>query len=132
MLNNKSLQTFLAIGPLVAFVLLFIGYFTFFFAIFTQVSTFEEMDSVGNPAPPTGIFVGLGVFFILIMLALFLSLFSLIYFIIHAVKNPNLEGENSNMRIVWVLIMAFVGGIGQLIYWIVEIKSKDPRPIIPN
>lgn len=132
MLNNKSLQAFLAIGPLVIFGLLFISYFAFFIATFAQASTFEEIDTAGNMVPPTGLVVGFGIFFVLIMVAVFLSLFSLVYFIIHAVKNPNLEGENSNMRIVWILIMAFIGGIGQLIYWIVEIKSKNPRPIIPN
>ena len=132
MLNNKSLQAFLAIGPMVIFGLLFISYFAFFIAIFAQASIFEEMGAARNTAPPAGLFLGFGVFFVLIMLAVFLSLFSLVYFIIHAVKNPNLEGENSNMRIVWVLIMAFIGGIGQLIYWIVEIKSKQPRPIIHN
>jgi len=56
------------------------------------------------------------------------SLFSFIYFIIHVIKNPNLE--QNNMRLIWILIIVLVGGIGNLIYWIAEIESKKPRPII--
>ncbi len=126
MLNNSKLQAFLAIAPMVLFAVLFIGYFAF---IFTMVFQVENME---NEPPPFGFFAGFGVFFVLIMLTVLLSLFSLVFFILHAAKNPNLENNNSNMRLVWILIMVFVGGIGQLIYWIAEIKSKNPRPVIPN
>ncbi len=42
--------------------------------------------------------------------------------IVHATQNPNLK-EN-NMLIVWILLFVFVSGIGQLVYWIVEIIGK--------
>ena len=127
MLNKNSLQTFLAIAPVIMFVLLFAGYFVFIFSFLFQIETLENS---GQDAPPMAFFAGFGVFFVLIMLTVLLSLFSLIYYIIHAAKNPNLE-EN-NMRIVWILILLFISGIGQLIYWYVEIKTKNPRPVIPD
>ncbi len=132
MLNNKSLQAFLAIAPIFLFAALIMSYFAFFFMIFANVQQFENMEQTGDPNFPAGFMAGFGIFFALIMLTVLLSLFSLIYFILHAAKNPNLNENNGNMRLVWILIMVFVSGIGQLIYWIAEIKSKNPRPVIPN
>lgn len=124
-LNNKSLQTFLAIGPFVLFILCFVSYFAFFFSMFMNMEQLENQNE-----PPMEIFLGMGVFFILFFVAMILSLFSLIYFVLHAAKNPNLvEG---NMRIVWILIIVLISGIGNVVYWFVEIKSKNPKPIIPD
>lgn len=125
LLNNKSLQTFLAIGPLVLFILCFISYFAFFFSIFLNMEQLENQTE-----PPMQMFIGLGVFFVIFFLAMFLSLFSLIYFVLHAAKNPNLT--DGNMRLVWILIIVFISGIGNIVYWFAEIKSKNPRPIIPD
>lgn len=125
LLNNKSLQTFLAIGPFILFMISMICYFAFF------ISMFMNMENIENQTePPLQIFLGMGVFFILFFVAMFLSLFSLIYFVLHAAKNPNLE--EGSMRIVWVLIIIFMSGIGNIIYWFVEIKNKNPKPIISN
>ena len=132
MLNNKSLQAFLAIAPIILFVVMFIAYFVFIFTMVANTQQFEDFEGNGNAPFPTEFFAGFGVFFVLIIITVFLSLFSLVYFIIHAAKNPNLEGDNSNMKIVWILILAFLSGMGQLVYWIVEIKTKNPKPVIPN
>ena len=131
MLNNSKLQAFLAIAPMVLFGLMIIGYFVFFFTMITQVENFDD-NAINHNEPAFAFFAGFGIFFVLIMLTVLLSLCSLIYFILHAAKNPNLEANNGNMRLVWILIMVFVSGIGQLIYWIAEIKTKKPRPVIPN
>ncbi len=124
MLNNRVLQGFLAITPLVSLILIFVGYFVFLFSIITNAS---QLDS--NPDDfPTELLGGLAVIFIFIFLSVVLSLLSLIYFVIHAVKNPNLD--QNNMRLIWILIIVLVGGIGNLIYWIAEIQSKNTKPII--
>ena len=68
------------------------------------------------------LFTVIGAFFLFMILAMLLGLGSLIFYIVHASQNPNLK-EN-NMLIVWVLLFVFVSGIGQLIYWLVEIVSK--------
>ncbi len=124
MLNNRTLQGFLAIAPLVSLILIFVGYFVFLFSIISNASQLES-----NPDDfPTELFGGLAFIFIFIFLSVILSLLSLIYFIVHVTKNPNLE--QNNMRVVWILIIVLVSGIGNLIYWLAEIQSKKPRPII--
>ncbi len=125
MLNNKSLQTFLAIGPLVLFILCFVCYFAFFFSMFMNIEQIENSND-----PPMPFFAGMGVFLIVFFLTMILSFFSLIYFVLHAAKNPNLA--EGNMRIVWILIIVLVSGIGNIVYWFVEIRGKNPRPVIPN
>lgn len=127
MLNNKSLQAFLAIAPMIAFVLLIAGYFVFFFSVITNIQQLE--NNPGHGFPPI-FFGGFAFFFIMIIIVSLLSLFSLIYFVIHAAKNPNLE--EGSMRVIWILILVLISGIGQFIYWLVEIRMKTPRPVVPN
>ena len=43
--------------------------------------------------------------------------------------NLNMPKDN-NMLIVWILLFVFVNGIGQLIYWIVEILGKRKGDVI--
>lgn len=123
MLNNRGLQGFLAIAPIALLLLIFIAYFAAIFSLFSSIDVIEETNQ-----PPVKFLTGLGVVFLLLFVMVILSLFSFIYFIIHVVKNPNLE--QNNMRLIWILIIVLVGGIGNLIYWIVEIESKKPRPLI--
>lgn len=125
MLNNRTLQGFLAIAPLVSLILIFVGYFAFIFSIIFNASQLEQ----NSDDFPTEIFGGLAFILIFVFLSVVLSMLSLVYFIIHAAKNPNLE--QNNMRVVWVLVIVLVGGIGNLIYWIAEILTKKPKPIIP-
>ncbi|NND80054.1 MAG: hypothetical protein HKN53_09150 [Maribacter sp.] len=62
------------------------------------------------------------VFIIFIFIAFLISMGSLVFYIVHAVQNPNLK-EN-NLLIVWILLFVFIGGISQLLYWIIEILNK--------
>ena len=117
MLHNKFWQGFFAIAPLVTLIIAIVGYFIFFF---TMLSDIEHLEATNEP--PTSFFAGIGIFIIMILFAVFISLGSLIFYILHAVKNPNLK-EN-NLLVVWILLFVFVSGIGQLIYWIVEILGK--------
>lgn len=118
MLQNKFWQAFFALIPLIIFFLFFIGYAVFLITLFNQVPELEaDPDKV-----PFAVFGGLGTFFFLIFLAIFLSLASLVFYIVHAVQNPNLKGNN--LLVVWILLFIFVGGISQLLYWIIEIVNK--------
>jgi hypothetical protein len=117
MLNSKFWQAFFALAPIIIGLIAIFGYFFF---IFSMISTIQEIEANGEP--PTAIFAGMGIFFIAILFVILVSLSSLIFYIVHAVQNPNLK-EN-NLLIVWILLFVFVSGIGQLIYWIVEIISK--------
>ncbi len=123
MLNNRTLQGFLAIAPLVSLILIFVVYFAALFSIFANIETLENSSNT-----PTGLLTGMGMVFVVLFLTIIISLVSFIYFIVHVAKNPNLE--QNNMRIVWILIIVLVGGLGNLIYWIAEIQTKKPKPII--
>lgn len=117
MLHSKFWQAFFALAPLFGFVLIFIGYGVFMFSIFGNM---EQMQHSGQP--PAEFFSGMGFFFFMIFLMVVLALASLIFYIVHAAQNPNLK--QNNLLIVWILLFIFANGIGQLVYWIVEIISK--------
>ncbi len=118
MLNNKFWQAFFALAPIIVFFGFFIVYFLFIFSIFSNIDDFEA-----NGNTSASLILGNVVwFFAFIVLTILISFGSLIFYIVHAVQNPNLK-EN-NLLIVWILLFVFVSGIGQLIYWLVEIVSK--------
>lgn len=119
MLNNRTLQGFLAITPIILFILIFVAYFMFIFSIAAKGGKAES-----------DILAGIGMFVLVAVITAIVSLFSFVYFLIHAAKNPNLENNNSSMRVVWILIIVLVSGLGPLIYWIAEIEAKKTRPVI--
>lgn len=118
MLHNKFWQAFFALAPIIILFVALIGYFIFLFSLLSHLPQVENEQNV------SGMFImgNIGVFLLLVFMIIFLSVASLIFYIFHAVQNPNLQ-EN-NLLIVWILLFVFVGGIGQLIYWIVEIIGK--------
>ena len=115
MLQSKFWQAFFALAPLVSLLLMFVGYGVFLFSILSN------LPHGGEPDPST-VFGSIGVFLVIILLMVLISLGSLVFYIVHAANNPNLK-EN-NLLLVWILLFIFASGIGQLIYWIVEILSK--------
>lgn len=115
MLQSKFWQAFFALSPLISLLLLFIGYGVFLFSILTNLPRGGEPD-------PSTVVGGIGVFLIIILVMILISLGSMVFYIVHAANNPNLR-EN-NLLLVWILLFIFASGIGQLIYWIVEILSK--------
>ena len=70
-------------------------------------------------------FGGLGFLIFMVFLVVIISFASLVFYIVHAVQNPNLK--NNNMLIVWILLFIFISGIGQFVYWLVEIVSKGTK-----
>ena len=122
MLHNKFWQAFFALVPLIIFFMIFIAYAVFLITIFNQVPEIEsDPDKV-----PFLVFGGLGTFLFIIFLSVFLCLASMVFYIVHAVQNPNLKGDN--LLIVWIILFIFVGGISQLLYWIIEIVNKRNNP----
>jgi len=119
MFNNKLLQRFLALSPLVSIFFILISYIFF-------IGTM--LVGAAHPPKPELFYVGLGVFVIVTILSCLVSLFSLIFYVIHVLKNPNLEQNNN--RVAWVLVIVLINGIGSVIYWIAEIEFKKPRPVI--
>lgn len=119
MLHNKFWQAFFALAPIIIGILS-IGFYLYF--VFDLVSDVQAVEAMGKEPEVTMILGNIAWFFGFIMLVILISLSSLIFYIVHAVQNPNLKGNN--LLIVWVLLFVFIGGIGQLIYWLVEIVSK--------
>ena len=119
MLNSKFWQAFFALAPILIGILAIIFYFFF---VFNLVTTIEANEAMNANTSASMILVNFAWFFGFIGLTIIISVSSMIFFIVHAVQNPNLK-EN-NLLVVWVLLFVFVSGIGQLIYWIVEIIGK--------
>ncbi len=124
MLHNRFWQGFFALAPIILMIIGFIGYFSFILLMFSNFETLEQHPE----KPPMEMFGGMFVFFIFILLASVVAIASLVFYIMHAVQNPNLK-EN-NLLLVWILLFVFVGGIGKIIYWFVEIINKrEPKSL---
>ncbi|WP_088341997.1 hypothetical protein [Robiginitalea sediminis] len=121
MLESKFWQGFFALAPFIAIVLLIGGYAVFLFSIFGNIDQIENSDG-----PPMAVFGGIGFLLAMVFLMIAVSLGSLVFYIVHAVKNPNMQ--HNNLLLVWILLFIFANGIGQLIYWIVEILGKKDTP----
>jgi len=124
MLRNKFWQAFFAIGPIAMLFLGMIAYFIFLFFIFSNM---DELEGSGNYSA-AWVMGNLGVFLIFICLAILISLGSLVFYIVHAANNQNLR--QNNMLLVWILLFIFANGIGQLIYWIIEIVNKRGQEML--
>ena len=77
-----------------------------------------------NPAMMIGSF---GIMFIAIMLSVISGLVMMIYYIIHANSNPNFD---SNQKLIWILILVLANGIGNVIYYFVEILPANKTPTL--
>lgn len=126
MLQNKFWQAFFALAPIIIGILAIGGYLYFVFVMVTEI---QAVEATGAEPSASMILGNIAWFFGFIMLVVLISISSLIFYIVHAVQNPNLKGNN--LLIVWILLFIFVGGIGQLIYWIVEIISKQ-KPVLSS
>ncbi|MBT8177496.1 MAG: hypothetical protein HKP60_00035 [Eudoraea sp.] len=118
MIHNKFWQAFFALSPIIIFFIIMLGYFAFIFSLLSNIPELER----SHDGPPEVILSWLGIFLFVLFLVILLSLASLIFYIVHAVQNPNLR--KNNLLLLWILLFVFVSGLGQLIYWLVEIVAK--------
>ena len=119
MINSKFWQAFFALAPFIILFGFLIGYFIFLIAIFSNAAEGGLDHYEDDPFAMMG---GITAFFLFIIFVILVSLGSLIFYIVHAVQNPNLKGNN--LLLVWILLFIFANGIGQFIYWLVEIIGK--------
>ena len=124
MLHSKFWQAFFALAPILIGVLS-IGFWMYF--VVNLITNIETDEASGGEVEASMILGNIAWFVIVIMLIILISLSSLVFYIVHAVQNPNLKGNS--LLVVWILLFVFVSGIGQLIYWLVEIvgKRNDPK-----
>lgn len=119
MIHSKFWQAFFALAPLLLGILS-IGFYIYF--VFDLVSDIEAVEASNGEVTASMVLGNVAWFVGFIILLIIISLSSFIFYIVHAVQNVNLKGNN--LLIVWILLFVFVGGIGQFIYWLVEIVSK--------
>ena len=62
----------------------------------------------------------------LIILAVIIGILAFVFWILMLIDSAQRNFKNENDRIVWVLIIIFVGIIGALIYYFV-VKNKDKK-----
>ena len=127
LLNNTKLQSLLAILPLFIFCLAMLSYFVIFFSLFGTIDS--QLNYEGTSKSMLYSLLGnLIIFIFLVFIGFFVGIISFVYYVIHAVKNPNLiESED---RLLWILAIILGNGPGIFIYWIFQIRKKDPKPII--
>lgn len=65
-------------------------------------------------------------FVILIIIMAMVSLGIKIYYIVHA--NNNKESD-TNKKVMWTLLLIFVGTVGSIVYYFVEILPINPKEI---
>ena len=127
LLNNPKLQAILAIVPVTLFILGLLSYFGIFFSMFSTIDA--QLGHMGNSKSLLSALLGnLIIFIFLVLMSFFTGVISFVYFIVHAVKNPNLI--KSDDRLLWIIAIIFGNGLGIFVYWFSLIKQKDPRPII--
>ena len=119
MLHNKFWQAFFALAPIIVGIFSIIVYIFFVINLVTDI---QEVEAMGQDPSAQMILGNIAWFMGFIVFLILLCLGSLIFYIVHAVQNPNLK--NNNLLIVWILLFIFFSGIGQLVYWIVEIVGK--------
>ena len=119
---SKSSKIFLGIITLLPIVGMGIYIFTFF-TTFTELHDLTMTNNGPNQTLPFDFFRQ---FFTIAIWAILSALFSLgllIYYIIHAINNKAIDG---NERLVWILIFIFAGMIGFPIYWYMRIWQEQP------
>ncbi len=90
-----------------------------FFQLFMRMSTIENMGT-----QPQNIFEDFGKMFIYIAVAAIISIITMIIFIMDIVKNKKFQNSNSNMQIVWILIVILLSTLGIIVYYFVEIFPR--------
>jgi hypothetical protein len=86
---------------------------------------FPELQNNSHEVPINFIRSVFGAFIFLI-LAVIIKLGLMIYYMIHASDNIN---NDNTKKIIWILILVFIGTIGNIIYYFMEILPSDKNKI---
>lgn len=105
----------------ILFIVLFFG---FFFTVF--LGNIEALDNSHHNEFPMEFMQSMMWFVILIIIMAMVSLGIKIYYIVHA--NNNKESD-TNKKVMWTLLLIFVGTVGSIVYYFVEILPINPKEI---
>jgi TRAP-type C4-dicarboxylate transport system permease small subunit len=95
--------------------LLIISYVLYIFTGFIPMAIRLE-DT--NQHVPVEFFESISVMIVLIILAVTIKLGITIYYIVHATNNPQNE---TNTKIMWIVLLVLVGTVTSIVYYFVEI-----------
>jgi len=110
------------LGILTFLPILFIAFFfiSFFTVLITQI---PELENNSNEFPREFLKSIFGAILFLI-LAIIIKIGLMIYYIIHA--SDNIINDNTK-KIMWILILAFIGTIGSILYYFMEIYPSNNK-----
>jgi hypothetical protein len=111
--SSKAFVGFLSFLPII----LLIFFFAMLFTIFPRILEWENHE----PTPPEMFSVFWPIFLLGIIMAI-LSLGLLVFFIMHLIRNKQMEGIE---KVVWILVFFFAGIVGYPIYWYMRIWSEE-------
>lgn len=119
---NNSNKLLLGILTFLPIILISIYFYRFFSMLLYHL---PELQNNSHEVPINFIRSVFGAFIFLI-LAVIIKLGLMIYYIIHASDNIN---NDNTKKIIWILILVFIGTIGNIIYYFMEILPSDKNKI---
>ena len=111
--GSKLLLGLLSILPLILAAVIIIEVFL----IFPEILYWNH-----NEPEPYTVFSTFAPVFITSIIAAFLSLGLLIFFIIHMLNNKKIE---SSERLIWIIVFLLAGVVGYPIYWYLRIWKEE-------
>ena len=122
---KKSTKIWLAILTFIP--ILFIAFFfvSFFTVLITQIPELEN----NKGEFPVEFFKSIFGAILFLILAIIIKIGLMIYYIIHA--SDNIKNDNTK-KIMWILILVFIGTIGSVLYYFMEIYPLDDKKLDTN
>ena len=117
---SKKAMLYMAWAPILGFV----GIIPFIIYIFYQMTQLPRNGST----PDTFMIVIMIIFYAFVLLMSLFQIFSLVIFILHAMKNPTMK-DNDN--IVWLLVIVLAGQIGNIVYYYAKVHNSPDFDFYP-
>jgi len=115
--STKFLLGILTFLPLI----LILTYILFIFTNFIPTAIRLENS---NQDFPLELFKSLSVMIFIIIIALIFKLGIMVYYIVHASNNPKNE---TNTKIMWIVLLVLVGTVSSIVYYFIEILPSDNK-----
>jgi len=111
---KKSTKVWLGILTFLPVIFISVFLFLFITLFLSNIYNFENFENNLRE----DFFRSMIISFIFLVIAVIIKLGLLIYYVIHVSDNEN---NDSTKKIMWILILVFVGTIGGVIYYFMEI-----------
>ena len=111
---KKSTKVWLGILTFLPVIFISVFLFLFITLFLSNIYNFENFENNLRE----DFFRSMIISFIFLVIAVIIKLGLLIYYVIHVSDNEN---NDSAKKIMWILILVFVGTIGSVIYYFMEI-----------